>query len=44
MQKEMLYSYRGKKVRGKVLSPPLDVIPHHSETNFAVERKHIIHI
>ena len=44
MQKEILYSYRGKKMKGKVLSPPLDTIPHHSETNFALERKYIIHI
>ena len=44
MQKEILYSYRGKKMKGKVLSPPLDTIPHHSETNFALERKYIIQI
>ena len=38
MQKEMIDSYRGKKAKGKVLSPPLDIIPRHSETNFALER------
>ena len=44
MQKEMLYSYRGKKMKGKVLSPPLDTIPHYSETDFALTRTYIIQL
>ena len=44
MQKEILYSYRGKKMKGKVLSPPLDTIPHYSETDFALTRTYIIQL
>ena len=44
MQKEILYSYRGKKMKGKVLSPPLDTLPHYSETNFALKRTYIIQL
>ena len=44
MQKEILYSYQGKKMKGKVLSPPLDTLPHYSETNFALKRTYIIQL